>query len=113
MALPIALQVYSVRDFAEKDFKGTMEKVKAMGYEGVELAGLYGHNAVELKKILDEVGLAFISAHVPLTELEKDEVCGNSLDADREYAGIFRWCSSYDYSNCKALQGKRNAAALS
>ena len=46
MALPIALQVYSVRDFASEDFKGTMEKVKAMGYDGVELAGLYGHTAV-------------------------------------------------------------------
>jgi len=45
-----------------------------MGYDGVELAGLYGHTAVELKKTLDEVGLEFVSAHVPLAELEKDEV---------------------------------------
>ena len=51
MALPIALQVYSVRDFAEKDFKETMEKVKAMGYEGVELAGLYGHTAPDENKV--------------------------------------------------------------
>ena len=40
--LPVAVQVYSVRDDAEKDFAGTMKKIKEIGYEGVELAGLYG-----------------------------------------------------------------------
>lgn len=81
MALPIALQVYSVREYAEKDFKGTMEQIKAMGYAGVELAGLYGYSAVEIKKILDEVGLTLVSAHVPIPDLEKDAV----LD---EYASV-------------------------
>lgn len=44
--LPIALQLYSVREDLEKDLKGTLAKVKAMGYEGVEFAGLYD-NSVE------------------------------------------------------------------
>ena len=72
--LPIALQVYSVRDDAEKDFKGTMQKIKEMGYEGVELAGLYGYTAEEVKSILDEVGLQVVSAHVPVQELLEDDV---------------------------------------
>ena len=88
MALPIALQVYSVRDYAEKDFKGTMEKVKAMGYEGVELAGLYGYTAVEAKKILDEVGLELVSAHVPVAELEKDEALADYAAAGLKYIAI-------------------------
>lgn len=29
---PIALQLYSVRDFLQNDFEGTLKKVKAMGY---------------------------------------------------------------------------------
>ena len=33
--LPVAVQVYSVRDDAERDFKGTMQKIKDMGYDGV------------------------------------------------------------------------------
>ena len=33
MALPIAVQFYSVRDEAEKDFFGTLKKIKDMGYE--------------------------------------------------------------------------------
>ncbi len=71
---PIALQVYSVREQAEKDFVGTMKQLKEMGYDGVELAGLYGRTAVECKKILDEIGLELVCAHVPIEELEKDEV---------------------------------------
>ena len=35
--LPVAVQVYSVRDDAERDFKGTMQKIKDMGYDGVIL----------------------------------------------------------------------------
>ena len=70
--LPVAVQVYSVRDDAERDFKGTMQKIKDMGYDGVELAGLYGMKPAEVKAILEEVGLVPLSAHVPFQELEAD-----------------------------------------
>ena len=43
MKFPVALQLYSVRDAMEKDLKGTLAQVKAMGYDGAELAGLYGY----------------------------------------------------------------------
>lgn len=66
--LPVAVQVYSVRDDAERDFKGTMQKIKDMGYDGVELAGLYGMKPAEVKAILEEVGLVPLSAHVPFQE---------------------------------------------
>lgn len=86
--LPIALQVYSVRDFAEKDFSGTMEQVKAMGYEGVELAGLYGHSAQEVKEILDRVGLKLVSAHVPYAELQQPEVLDAYAQIGLRYIAI-------------------------
>ncbi len=71
---PIALQVYSVRDAAEKDFAGTMRRVKAMGYDGVELAGLYDiGSAVACKAVLDEIGLELVSAHIGFDVLENDE----------------------------------------
>ena len=31
--LPVAVQVYSVRDDAARDFKGTMQKLKEIGYD--------------------------------------------------------------------------------
>jgi len=71
---PIALQVYSVRDVAADDFKNTMLKVKEMGYDGVELAGTYSMTAVEIKKILDKIGLELVCAHVAMDLIEDDEV---------------------------------------
>lgn len=70
--LPIAVQVYSVRDEAAADFDGTMAKLSAMGYEGVELAGLYGKSPREIRACLDKYNLQAVSAHVPLDEFLKD-----------------------------------------
>lgn len=68
----IALQLYTVRDFAEKDPRGTLQKVKEMGYTDVELAGTYGLPVQELRQMLDDAGLRAISAHVGYGELKND-----------------------------------------
>lgn len=70
--LPVALAVYSVRDAAEKDFEGTIAKVKEMGYEGVEMAGLYGLEPSFIRSVLDKVGIKAVSAHVPIDSLIND-----------------------------------------
>lgn len=70
--LPIGLQLYSVRNEMEKDFAGTLKKVAEMGYDGVEFAGLFGHDAAEIKRLLAENGLVPVSAHVPLAEMLED-----------------------------------------
>ncbi len=70
--LPIGLQLYSVRDDMAKDFKGTLQKVKEMGYEGVEFAGLYDHSPEQIKAWCAEIGLNPISAHVPLADMLAD-----------------------------------------
>ena len=49
MALPIGVQIYSVRDEAAKDFAGTLQKIKDFGYDGVEFAGLYGYSAAQVR----------------------------------------------------------------
>ncbi len=70
--MKIGLQAYTVRDAAEIDFKGTMAKVKEMGYDGVELAGLHGKTFAEVDSIMKELGLIVESAHVPYQELIAD-----------------------------------------
>ena len=46
--IPIALQLYSVREDCKKDLPGVLEKVAKMGYEGVEFAGYYDYSAQDL-----------------------------------------------------------------
>lgn len=72
LKLPVALQVYGVRDEAALDFAGTMQKIKDLGYQGVELAGLYGLPAEVIHESLNDASLAAISAHVPYAELTGD-----------------------------------------
>ena len=63
MPLPIAVQLYSVRNDLKEDFRGTLEKVKAMGYDGVEFAGLFDHAPEDVRQMCAEIGLIPISAH--------------------------------------------------
>ena len=44
MKQKLALQVFSVREDAKKDLKGTLAKIKEMGYDGVQFAGLYDND---------------------------------------------------------------------
>ncbi len=68
----IALQVYSVREDLEKDFYGTLRAVKAIGYSGVEFAGLYGECPKKVKAFCQEIGLVPLSAHVPFQAFQED-----------------------------------------
>ena len=72
MPLPIALQLYSVREQMEEDFFGTIKEVKELGYDGVEFAGLFDRDPAVIRDFLKEIRLQPVSAHVPLAELAKD-----------------------------------------
>ncbi|CAH1215604.1 Inosose dehydratase [Paenibacillus plantiphilus] len=67
MAPPmVGLQMYSLRDLAEKDFIGTLRKVADIGYQAVEFAGYYDTPAKELRSVLDSIGLKAPSAHMSI-----------------------------------------------
>ncbi|MGI5900206.1 MAG: sugar phosphate isomerase/epimerase family protein [Christensenellales bacterium] len=70
--LPIGLQLYTLRNSAQKNLHSTLSFVKGLGYDGVELAGLYGLTAGQMKAALEKAGLAAISSHVPYAELADD-----------------------------------------
>ncbi|MDF2685924.1 MAG: sugar phosphate isomerase [Clostridia bacterium] len=79
---PIALQLYTVRDYMEKDFFGVLEKVAKMGYKGVEFAGFYGQSAEVIRKTLDNLGLCAISSHLAFNNML------NNLDNEIAYHKI-------------------------
>jgi sugar phosphate isomerase/epimerase len=76
MTIPIALQLYSVREDAARDLFDVMRRVRAMGYEGVEFAGYHGKSAADIKAVLDETGLKVAGTHIRL-----DEFAPEKLDA--------------------------------
>ncbi len=57
------LQLFSVRDFTEKDLPGTLDKVAAMGYKMVEFAGFFGYSDKAVKAMLDMNGLKASGTH--------------------------------------------------
>ena len=72
MAFSVAVQVYSVRDDAAADLRGTLEKIKKMGYDGVELAGLYDNDPADIKKMCDEIGLTPLQNGVGVPNIRYD-----------------------------------------
>jgi sugar phosphate isomerase/epimerase len=72
--IPIAVQVYSVRNEAEADLAGVLAGIAKMGYDGVEFAGFYGHSAETVKQLLDDNGLQCAGCHTGLNTLLGDEL---------------------------------------
>ncbi len=65
---PISVQLYSVREAAAEDFPAVLKQIAAIGYKGVEFAGLHGMSSGEVKSIIDDLGLEVSSAHLPIPD---------------------------------------------
>lgn len=68
---PIGLQLYTVREEANRDLLGTLKKLQTIGYREVETAGFYGKSGKELRKILADHGMTAPSAHSSMGDLQK------------------------------------------
>lgn len=66
----IGLQLYSIREAAEKNLLKMIREVAEMGYKGAQFAGFFDHHAEDVKKTMDEVGLSAAGAHVQLDQLQ-------------------------------------------
>jgi len=64
--IPVALQLYTVRDQLATDFCGVVKKVAQMGYAGVEFAGTGDLSATEMNDLLGETGLKPVGSHIGL-----------------------------------------------
>ena len=81
--IPIALQLYSVREDCGMDLPGTLKAVADMGYEGVEFAGYHDRSAEELRQMCDDLKLSIVGTHTRI-----DTLLGDELEATAAYNKI-------------------------
>ena len=68
----IGLMLYSVRRACADDFQATLRAIAAMGYAGVEVFDLHGHDVAEVRGWLDGYGLSVCGLHAQLVAVEDD-----------------------------------------
>lgn len=109
MGLPVALQLYTVRDRLKEDFSGTLKKIAAIGYDAVELAGLYGHSAAEVREILDSLNLKAVGAHIGIDALKSDI---DQQIADAKALGYANIIVPYIDGTYRSVEGYKKLADL-
>jgi sugar phosphate isomerase/epimerase len=92
LRLPLAIQLYSVREQLPKDYTGTLKQLAGLGYREVEAAGYYNHSVAEVKQAMQDAGLNLVSSHHPSGDLHKqfDEI----LAFNKELGVKYIICSS-------------------
>jgi sugar phosphate isomerase/epimerase len=68
----VGLMLYTIRDECSRDLSGSLRTVAELGYDGVELFDLHGHEPATVRAWLDELGLAVAGRHAGLEALEND-----------------------------------------
>ncbi len=63
--LPIALQLYSLRDASKENFDQVLQDVAAIGFQGVEPFNLFDFSPREFKQRTEDLGLKISSSHTP------------------------------------------------
>lgn len=87
MGLPLAIQLYSVRQQMAEDLDMALAAVAAAGFVEVEAAALPKKSAREIRAALDKAGLHCVSAHHPFAELlpRFDEVVAYDMELGAKY----------------------------
>jgi len=79
--VPIAVQLYSVREDCAKDFDAALAQVARMGFSGVEFAGYYGYagKAKELRQRLDSLNIKAAGTHISMNAIREASI-RNTID---------------------------------
>jgi sugar phosphate isomerase/epimerase len=81
MPAPVALQLYSVREYAQEDFEASVRRVAEIGYAGVEPAGFPGTTPEKAGQLFADLGLEVPSAHVALPLGDQQDEVISTMDA--------------------------------
>lgn len=74
--MKLAVQLYTLRDDYSngEEFLKILEKVKEIGFDGVEFAGFAGLEPEVIKAKLDELGLTAVGCHVDMLCFKADKI---------------------------------------
>lgn len=74
--MKLAVQLYTLRkDYSSsEEFLKILEKVKEIGFDGVEFAGYAGLEPEVIRAKLDELGLAAVGCHMDLEDYEGEKI---------------------------------------
>lgn len=74
--MKLAVQLYTLRDDYKtgEEFLAILEKVKALGFEGVEFAGFGGCEPETIKAKLDELGLVAVGCHMGVENFKPEKI---------------------------------------
>ena len=82
-AIPIGLEMYSMREALKKDPQGTVRAIAQIGYQGLEFYAPYfewNHaQAKEMKKLMDDLGIRCFSTHNDASYMNKEKI-QNAID---------------------------------
>ena len=90
--IPLGIQLWTVKDEAEKDLEGTLRRVHASGFREIEFAGFYGKTAAEIGALLKGIGFSLVSTHHNAGDIAAK---GDQILADAKTLGLrYIVCSS-------------------
>lgn len=77
-AIPVGLELYSVRNELKKDPEGTVRAVAKMGYQGVEFYAPYFEwtetQTKQMRNLLDDLGIRCFSTHNDSSSLNSENI---------------------------------------
>ena len=134
--MPLGFQSWIVREKIGNDFPGTIKMVAEMGYQSIEMCspvgyetlgfgGLLKYKPKELKKIINEAGLTWISTHYGMDELRNhldDRIAFAKESGQKqmilssfglpEKATISDWLKAADELNIIGTKTKKNGIQM-
>lgn len=85
--IQLAAPLFILREEAQKDLFSVLERLKEIGYDGIEFLGFFDHSASEVRKKLDELSLKALGDHVDISRFmeDPDRVIEDHLTVGCEY----------------------------
>lgn len=116
----LGVQLYTVRDLFEADYRATLIALADIGFKDLEFAGYFDHDPAEVRAAMDELGLMSQSAHVQLPDvrdnfgqvMETAQLMGQTnliipwLPEDQRTADVYR-----EVADLMNVRGEEAAAA--